>query len=190
MEIVLATNNVNKLKEVNEIAADSGIKFILPPNEFNPEETGSTFAENSYIKAFEAAKLSGQIALGDDSGLCVDVLNGAPGLYSARYAQTQDLRIERLLKELADTPNRNAQFICCMTLVNKEGNILYQTTGYCKGHIAHIRHGCNGFGYDPIFVPDNYDITIAEMDDDIKNQISHRGNALRQMLAFLINTNS
>ena len=189
MEIVFATNNINKLKEVNEIAQNSGITFILPPDSFNPEETGTTFAENSYIKASEAAKLSGKIALADDSGLCVNVLNGAPGLYSARYAETQQLRIKRLLNELAGEKDRQAQFVCCMTLVAPVGEILYQTTGYCKGHIAHAPSGTHGFGYDPIFIPDNYTITIAQMDDETKNNISHRGNALKQVLKFLSNTN-
>lgn len=185
MEIVFATNNINKLKEVNEIAKVSGVKFILPPEGFKPDETGSTFAENSYIKAADAAKLSGKTALADDSGLCVDALNGAPGLYSARYAETQELRIQRLLRELADKPNRNAQFVCCMTLVTPDGQILNQTTGYCKGHITDSPRGVNGFGYDPVFIPKDYNITIAEMDEQTKNQISHRGNALRQMLTYL-----
>ncbi len=189
MEIVFATNNINKLKEVNEIAEGSGISFILPPEGFNPEETGSTFAENSYIKAAAAAKLSGKVSLADDSGLCVEALNGAPGLYSARYAETRTLRIERLLKELSNISNRNAQFICCMTLVSPDGQVLNRTTGFCKGHITNAPHGNNGFGYDPVFVPENYNITIAEMNETDKNNISHRGNALRQMINYILNTN-
>ncbi len=189
MKLVFATNNINKLKEVNEIAKNSGVEFILPPDGFNPEENGQTFEENSYIKAYEAAKLSGQTALADDSGLCVDSLNGAPGLYSARYAPTQQQRIERLLKELSGKDNRNAKFVCCMTLVTPDGETLFQTTGICNGHITDKPDGVNGFGYDPVFIPDNYNITIARMDDSTKNSISHRGNALRQVLEFLSTTN-
>ena len=185
MEIVFATNNINKLKEVNEIAKVSGVKFILPPEGFNPDETGSTFAENSYIKAADAAKLSGKTALADDSGLCVDALNGAPGLYSARYADTQELRIQRLLRELADKPNRNAQFVCCMTLVTPDGQILNQTTGYCKGHITDSPRGVNGFGYDPVFFIDEAGMISAELPEGEKDRYSHRGKAARLMKMLL-----
>ncbi len=187
MEIVFATNNLHKLEEVNQISAGRGVTFILPPSGFNPIENGSTFEENSYIKAKEAAILSGKLALADDSGLCVDALNGLPGLYSARYAETQELRIKKLLCELKDINNRAAKFVCCMTLVNPNGEILYQTKGYCYGKITHSPKGLNGFGYDPIFLPDNYNETIAELPEDVKNTISHRFNALKQVLTFLNN---
>ncbi len=185
MEIVFATGNKNKLKEVNEIAEGSNVTFILPPPSFSPSETGKTFEENSYIKAFEAAKLSGAMSLADDSGLCVETLNGAPGLYSARYAETQELRIQKLLKELDGITNRNAYFICAMTLTAPDGKIIHQTTGYCRGKIAFTPAGNNGFGYDPIFVPDSYKITLAQFSDAEKNKLSHRGNALREMLAYI-----
>lgn len=185
MKIVLATNNKHKLEEINEISKNCGIEFILPPAGFDPIETGTTFAENSYIKAFEAAKLTNNLALADDSGLCVEALNGAPGIHSARYAETQDKRIEKLLSELAPYKNKTAKFVCCMTLVTADGEILHQTIGECCGQITNNRKGINGFGYDPIFVPNNYTCTLAELSEEEKNSISHRGHALRDMLSYL-----
>lgn len=184
-KIVFATGNPHKLQEVNEIAAGSGIQFILPPADFNPIETGKTFEQNSLIKAVEAAKLSGKISLADDSGLCVEALNGAPGIYSARYDSTPQKRIDKLLKNLAHMTNRNAKFVCAMTLVDKDGNVIRQEVGECHGVIAQNQAGDNGFGYDPIFIPDGYSITIAQMSEDEKNTISHRSRALRKMIKFI-----
>ena len=183
--IVFATGNPHKLQELKQIAGDCGIEFVLPPENFNPIENGKTFEENSYIKAFEASKLSGMVALADDSGLCVDVLNGEPGIYSARYAETQQKRIDKLLKNLDGKSNRKAKFVCAMTLVSPDGQIIFQTTGECHGHITEKQAGTNGFGYDPIFCPDGYDVTIAQLSNEEKNAISHRGNALRKVLAFI-----
>ena len=187
VKIIFATNNKHKVQEINEIAKDSGIEFDLPPAEFDPIETGQTFEENSYIKAYEAAKLTGQIALADDSGLCVEALNGAPGIHSARYAETQDLRIAKLLKELDSVDNRKAKFVCCMTLVSPDGEILNKVIGECYGEIVSESKGSHGFGYDPIFKPIGYKETLAELGEDVKNGISHRGNALRAMLDFISN---
>jgi XTP/dITP diphosphohydrolase len=185
LKIVFATGNLHKLSEINEIAKGSGIEFVLPPKGFNPEENGTTFCENSYIKAKEAAKLSNNIALADDSGLCVESLNGEPGIYSARYAPTPQERINKLLYNLADKANRNAKFVCAMTLVNSSGEVLSQKIGECHGKISKTQSGTNGFGYDPIFVPENFDITIADMSDDLKNKISHRSIALNKILEFI-----
>ena len=190
-KIVFATGNPHKLQELKAISGDCGIDFILPPDGFNPVEDGKTFEENSLIKACEASRLSGLPALADDSGLCVDALDGKPGIYSARYAETQHKKIDKLLKELEyvaanKSENRNAKFICSMSLVSADGEIIYQTIGECKGQIAKIQAGTNGFGYDPIFIPDGYNCTIAQLSDEEKNKISHRGKALRKMLNFLI----
>ena len=185
MKIVLATNNKHKLEEINDIAKGYDIEFILPPEAFDPIETGTTFSENSYLKASEASKLTNNIALADDSGLCVEALNGRPGIHSARYAETQDKRIEKLLKELEPFDNKKAKFVCCMTLTDKTGNIIHQALGECKGEITSDRKGTNGFGYDPIFKPDSYECTLAELSENEKNNISHRGHALRNMLEFL-----
>lgn len=185
MKIILGTGNPSKVFEINKIADNKEIEFILPPGKFNPEETGSTFEENSYIKAKSAYDLSGMISLADDSGLCIEALNGAPGLYSARYAGTQQAKIERVLFELKEAENRKAKFVCCMTLIGEDGKVLHVSKGECSGQIVREAHGVNGFGYDPIFQPDGYNITIAQMSEDEKNAISHRGNALRDMIKFL-----
>jgi len=187
MKIVLGTGNSHKVFEVNEIAKNSGVEFILPPEGFNPEETGNSFEENSLIKSREAARLSGQMSLADDSGLCIEALNGAPGLYSARYAGSQQEKIDRILSELRSIENRGAKFVCCMSLVDKDGNIIHISKGECRGKIIKEQKGVNGFGYDPVFQPDGYDITLAEMSEDGKNAISHRGRALRGMLEFIRN---
>lgn len=211
MKIVFATGNAHKLQEVNDIAKGSGVEFILPPEGFDPLENGTTFEENSYIKALEASKLSGMIALADDSGLCVEALDGAPGIYSARYAETPQARIDKLLNALDEVEHqihpslskggdgggftRRAKFVCAMTLVAPDGKIIFQTRGECHGEIAKHQSGTNGFGYDPIFIPTHpltpsptgrgERATIAELSEEEKNQISHRGKALRNVLEFL-----
>ncbi len=185
MKVVFATGNAHKLQEINEIAVGTDIEFVLPPEGFDPVEDGETFEENSLIKAREAARLSGMMSLADDSGLCVEALNGAPGVYSARYAETAQGRIEKLLDVLKDTDNRKAKFVCVMTLVDADGKVLFQTRGECHGEIAREQSGVNGFGYDPIFLIGS--TTMAEMSEDEKNEISHRGKALRNVLEFLQN---
>ena len=188
MKIVFATGNMHKLKEINDIAKGSNIEFILPPNGFDPIETGKTFEENSLIKAREAAKLSKNISLADDSGLCVEALNGEPGIYSARYAETPQARIDKLLNNLADEGNRKAKFVCAMTLVDEFGQILDKEIGECYGQIAKTQSGHNGFGYDPIFIPNGYEITVAEMSEELKNTISHRSIALNKILEYIKNS--
>ena len=197
IKLVFATSNPHKLQEIKDIAGDTDIIFLLPPNGFDPIEDGTTFEENSYIKAKEASKLSGILALADDSGLCVEALDGAPGIYSARYADTPQARIDKLLNALIGKENRNAKFVCAMTIVNPNGEIVFQTRGECHGHIAYKQAGTNGFGYDPVFIPNDtpftktqgIEITMAELSEDDKNKISHRGQALRNVLEFLKKTN-
>lgn len=185
LKIVFATGNMHKLKEINEIAKGSGIEFILPPRGFDPIETGKTFKENSLIKAKEATRLSHTISLADDSGLCVEALDGAPGIYSARYAETPQARIDKLLTNLADKGNRKAKFVCAMTLVDEFGKVLDSEIGECHGQIAKTQSGTNGFGYDPVFLVDGFGITMADMSEEQKNKISHRSKALHKILEFI-----
>lgn len=185
IKIVFATGNKHKLQEINEISKGSGIEFVLPPEGFNPIEDGKTFEENSQIKAIDAARLSHCISLADDSGLCVEALDGAPGIHSARYAETPQARIDKLLNNLKQVDNRKAQFVCVMTLVDAKGKILTQVKGVCNGKIATKQSGTNGFGYDPVFVVDNYGITMADMSEELKNKVSHRYNALKKVLLFI-----
>ena len=185
MKIVLGTGNPSIVFEINKIADCEDIEFIMPPKDFNPEESGKTFEENSYIKAKTAYELSHSMSLADDSGLCIEALNGAPGLYSARYAENQELKIKRVLSELEGVENIKAKFVCCMTLIDENGEILHVSKGECHGTIITEAKGSNGFGYDPIFQPNGFDKTIAQMSEDEKNAISHRGNALRDMIQFI-----
>ncbi len=185
-KIVFATSNPHKLEELKAICTDRcNVDFVLPPEGFDPVENGKTFEENSMIKAQEAARLSGLPALADDSGLCVDVLNGAPGIHSARYAETAQKRIDKLLNALNEIKNRKAKFVCVMTLVNEKGEVLTQKRGECLGEIAKKQAGINGFGYDPIFTVDGKSCTMAELSEYEKNKISHRAKALEQIIEYL-----
>ncbi len=185
--ITVATANPHKLKEINEINTFKNITLSIVEGDFDPEETGSNFEENAYIKAREAAKIMNNYALADDTGLCVDALGGAPGLYSARYAETAEKRIQRLLNELNDIPEdkRTANFTCAMVLVDKNGNIIHKETGMAEGIIVETNQGTNGFGYDPVFFMPEYNQTMAEMPTELKNKISHRAKALIPMLEWI-----
>lgn len=187
MKIVFATGNAHKLKEIKEIALGSDVDFVLPAEGFNPDENGATFEENSFIKAKEAARVSKMMALADDSGLCVESLDGAPGLYSARYADTPQKRIDKLLDAVKPFENRNAKFVCAMTLVDENGDKIFSTVGECHGRIAENQSGNGGFGYDPVFLVEDSDKTMAELSEEEKNMVSHRGRALRNVLKYLSN---
>lgn len=190
-KIVLATSNPHKVEEINAITKDLGVEFVLPPDGFNPEENGTTFEENAFIKAKEANNLTGMPVLADDSGLCVEALNWGPGIYSSRYADTSQKRIEKLLNELKNVPveKRNAKFVCAMVLLDKTGKILFSERGECFGAIGFEQKGTNGFGYDPIFIVKNTDLTMAELSEDEKNKISHRAVVLNKIINFVQNNN-
>ena len=185
MKIILASSNKHKVKEINAIVSSSNIEFILPPQDFDPIENGKTFEENSLIKAKAAWELGKTWTLADDSGLCIDALNGAPGIHSARYAETPQARIDRVLKEMHSSNNRSACFKCCMTLLNPDGEVAFSYTGVCEGSIVETQRGINGFGYDPIFLVDGTNKTMAELSEDEKNEISHRGRALKEVIKYL-----
>lgn len=190
MKIVLASSNKHKVQEINDIVKtkygkECNIEFVLPPEGFDPIEDGKTFEENSRIKAMAAWELTKSWALADDSGLCIKSLNGAPGLYSARYAETPQKRIERVLTEMKDKTDRTAEFVCAMTLINPQGEVAFACKGICKGSITQEPAGSNGFGYDPIFLVEGRTTTMAELSEEEKNQISHRSQALNQILDVL-----
>ena len=187
LKIILATSNPHKLEEINAINKNPEIVFDVVQGDFNPVENGKNFMENAIIKAQEASKIMNTYCLADDSGLCVDALNGRPGIYSARYAPTQKEKIEKLLKELNQVPQekRQAHFTCAMALVNSKGEILHTQEGRVEGFIGYEAKGTNGFGYDPIFYVPEYKQTIAELPEEIKNKISHRANALIPMLKWI-----
>jgi len=187
IEIVLASSNAHKVKEINAIANAHGINFVKVKEGFDPVEDGETFEANSAIKAKAASVLMKTYALADDAGLCVDELDGRPGIYSARYAPTQAEKIAKLLDELKNIPDnkRTAHFVCSMTLTNANGDIVHTTKGICNGKIAHSPYGNGGFGYDPIFIVDSLNKTMAEFSLDEKNTLSHRAKALLPMIKWI-----
>lgn len=187
MIITVATGNPHKLEEIKEINPYKDIDLKIVEGEFSPVENGKNFAENAFIKAKLASELSSGYSFADDTGLCVDALDGRPGLYTARYAPTQDEKIAKLLSELRDIPfeKRTARFICSMALTDKDGNLIYTTEGIMEGYIAEKRGGKGGFGYDPIFYIPEYKMTVAELPDGVKNTVSHRAKALIPMLEFI-----
>jgi len=190
MEVCFATNNINKIKEVQAILGNEfrllsleeiGCKVELP-------ETQATIAENSAQKARYVWENFGVACFADDSGLEVEVLNNEPGVFSARYAglpRDDEKNIALLLKNLEAKTNRKAQFRTCITLITEKGE--WQFEGIVRGEIIKQKKGENGFGYDPIFVPDGYKQTFAEMTAEQKNAISHRAIAVKKLAEFLQN---
>ena len=191
-EVVFASHNAGKINEIKELLQPFGInvKSALDIELPDVEETGSTFAENSLLKSQTIAELTGLPCIADDSGLCVDALNGAPGVYSARYAPNRDFDkgMEKLLAEMAQSPNksRKAHFSCVISLAFPNGGYeLFE--GRVDGHIATEKQGIGGFGYDPLFIPDGFAKSFAQMSKDEKNQVSHRGRAVEKLKAYLKN---
>lgn len=189
MEIVIATNNKDKLIEYKNILKEFNIKCISL-KELNivcdPQETGTTFKENSLIKAQEIAKFTDKMIIADDSGIEVDELKGELGVYSHRFMGENTSYPEKCMEIIRriEGKNRTARFVCCITLLNYKGQI-NQFEGVIEGSIGYELNGNNGFGYDPIFIPNGYSITTAEMSDKQKHSISHRGNAARLLVEFL-----
>jgi len=192
-QFVLATGNKGKVAELASMLAPLDIE-LLPQSHFNVQdvpETGTTFIENAIIKARHAAKITGLPAIADDSGLEVMTLGGAPGIYSARYAgenASDQANIDKLLERLKDTPDdqRQARFVCILVYMASENDptpIICQ--GFWNGAITRDQQGLSGFGYDPIFAVNDHDCTSAELSKATKNQISHRAQALQQLLPQL-----
>lgn len=187
-KLVIATGNKNKVKEIKSKLEENNIKveLITVDQPFNPEETGVKFSQNAYIKAYAAAKKMNMPAIGDDSGLCIDALAGEPGIYSARYADTNEERIQKVLDELKDVPRekRTAHFVSALAVVDPAGETLYSCEGKCEGIILDELKGNNGFGYDPIFYIPELAKTMAELDMKEKNRVSHRSDALNQFIEW------
>lgn len=191
-KLVIASHNQGKIKEISELLAPFGIDVVsaVDLNLPDVEETGTTFEENARLKAVALAKLSGEFCLADDSGLCVDALDGRPGVYSARYAPNRDFDkgMEMLLQEVSqsDKKTRAAHFSCVIALADPKDLSCKIFEGRVNGHLSEEKHGNGGFGYDPIFVPDEGDgRTFAEMNGEEKSKISHRGRALSAFIRSL-----
>lgn len=190
--IILATNNKSKVKEISEMMSGSDITFeSLADAGINVEveETGTTFEENALLKAREICKLSGKPTISDDSGLEIDALDGAPGIYSSRFMgedTSYDIKNNALIEKLENVadPDRTARFRCCMALVLPDGRE-FVTEGAMEGIIAREPKGINGFGYDPILFIPEYNRTSAELSSEEKNNISHRGEALHKMIEVI-----
>lgn len=180
--LIVATQNSGKLAEMQQYLGDLNWDLQLMPADLEIEETGTTFTENAVLKATQAAQYTGHWAIADDSGLEVHALGGAPGIYSARYGKDDDDRIDRLLRELADTDDRSAQFVCVIAIASPDHNTILHAQGICLGEILTERRGTGGFGYDPIFWVPDCQQTYAEMSKETKRQISHRGRAFVALL--------
>ena len=196
MKIVLATRNQGKIEEIRSLLKGQEIRGGIEIHSLKdyphiPEivEDGATFSENARKKALIVAQLTGQIAVADDSGLEVDALGGAPGVYSARFAgegASDSANIKKLLELLRDIPSekRGARFVCVMALATPDGEVSL-VEGECRGMIAMEERGMSGFGYDPVFIVSGYGETFAELGSEVKNKISHRARALSKLCRLL-----
>ena len=187
MKVVLASKNRHKLEEISKITEKFDMELVLQSDlgvDIDVEENGTTFEENSFIKAEAVMKATGLPALADDSGIAVDALNGEPGIYSARYGFDESLddwgRLCLLLKNTEHVPDgqRQAKFVCVITMVTPDGKTI-QARGEIHGELTREARGENGFGYDPIFYYPPLGKTTAELSPEEKNQVSHRANALK-----------
>ncbi|MEL6472114.1 MAG: RdgB/HAM1 family non-canonical purine NTP pyrophosphatase [Cyanobacteria bacterium J06623_4] len=183
--VVVATGNPGKLSELKDYLQSLGWDLALKPKEIEVEETGETFLENARLKASEVAIATQQWAIADDSGLAVKALDGAPGVYSSRYGDSDAARISRVLRELGDEPDRRAEFVCAIALARPDGTIALETEGRCPGAILLEGQGKGGFGYDPIFFVQSQGKTFAEMSSTEKERYSHRGIAFEQLMPAL-----
>lgn len=187
MKVVLASKNPHKLVEISQITEKFGMELVLESQlgvDIDVEETGSTFEENSFLKAEAVMKATGLPALADDSGICVDALGGEPGIYSARYGFDDSLddfgRLQLLLKNTEQVPDgrRQAQFVCVITFVTPDGKVI-QARGEVHGELLRVPAGEGGFGYDPIFYYPPFGKSLAQVSPAEKNSVSHRANALK-----------
>ena len=186
MKLILASNNQKKVSELRAILADLPVEILTQREagcNFEVDETGMTFEENAFLKADAAAKATGLAAVADDSGLMVDALSGEPGVYSARYTGTHDAtdaeRCAFLLRKMGDVDDRSARFVSCICCILPDGRRI-ETRGECPGVILNAPRGGGGFGYDPVFQPEGFDQSMAELGTEVKNHISHRAKALER----------
>ena len=193
MKILIATTNEGKIAEFRSLLSDERLEFIgldalsdIP----DVEETGNTFAENAKLKAVAYSSYFGLHTLADDSGLEVEALNGRPGVFSARYGGVNidyAAKIRLLLDEInaAEKRSRTASFVSHIVFASPDGDVLFEAEGVCEGSIAFEPKGSNGFGYDPVFIPDGFDQTFGELSDDVKQKVSHRAHAIAKIMRYL-----
>ena len=185
MKIILASNNKKKMLEMQSLLADMGVEIVSQREagcDFEVDETGVTFEENAYLKAAAVTQATGEIAVADDSGLMVDALDGAPGVHSARFTgnheDSDEQRYLYLLEKLQGVTDRSAKFVSSICCTFPNGDVI-RARGECTGKIGLNPVGEGGFGYDPVFIPDGFDCSMAELGSEKKNEIAHRGKAVR-----------
>ena len=183
--LYLASKNLGKITEYQKLLSDVNCQLALQPDSIDVVETGKTFRENAAKKACEVSKKLNNYAIADDSGLCIEALNGSPGIYSSRYADNDKDRIKRVLSELEGVHDRNAYFVANVCVANPYGEIILDIEEKCFGTILLSARGTNGFGYDPIFEEISSRLTFAEMSNDIKDNLSHRGKAIAKLIPKL-----
>ena len=184
LPLIIASSNEGKIREFKKLLDDFPFNLLTQPIGLEIEETGNTFMENARIKAIAVSKETGNLSLADDSGLSVEALGGAPGIYSSRYANSDKARIEKLLAELKPFQNRKARFECALCIASGS-KVLIEVSGFCEGLITSAPKGKKGFGYDPIFEVSGLGETYAEMDHEKKKHIGHRGNAFKLLIPEL-----
>ena len=193
-KLLIGTGNVGKLREIKTILGDVPYELVSLADfrdTETPEENGATYRANAMLKAQSYARQTGLLTLADDSGLEVEALNWAPGVLSARYAgddasdaERRSLLLSELTKQAHET--RTARFVCVVAIADSSADVINVCEGISEGRLTDVERGLGGFGYDPLFVPNGYDLTFAELPDAVKNEISHRGRALAKAREFLL----
>lgn len=186
--LFFATTNPGKLNEAQRILRQAGVAVLSLADfpklkSIEIEETGSTFAENAYLKAKAFGELSQVLTLAEDAGLVVDALDGKPGVRSARFAANDQARIKKLLRLMKGKVDRQAKFVSVLALYDPKTEEIGFFKGVVRGKIADQAKGKGGFGYDPVFIPEGYERTFGELGDEVKNEVSHRGRALEKLIA-------
>ena len=184
--LFLASKNKGKIEEYKKLLAGVNCKLLLQPESLEVEEDGLTFRDNAIKKASEVSRKTNNFSIADDSGICIEALGGKPGIYSSRYAENDQKRIERVLRELDGVQNRSAFFIANICVCSPNGEVIIESEAKCHGNIILNRRGKSGFGYDPIFEESSTRLTFSEMKNDIKDSCSHRGKALKKIIPDLI----
>ncbi len=184
--LYLASKNKGKIEEYNKLLVGVNCKLLLQPESIEVEEDGLTFRDNAIKKASEVSRKTNNFSIADDSGICIEALGGKPGIYSSRYAENDQRRIERVLRELDGVQNRGAFFIANICVCSPNGEVIIESEAKCNGNIILNPRGESGFGYDPIFEESSTRLTFAEMNNEIKDSCSHRGKALKKIIPDLI----
>ena len=186
-KLYLASKNQGKIEEYKKLLLNVNCQLLLQPESIEVEENGITFRENAIKKASEVSKKTRNYAIADDSGICIDALDGRPGIYSSRYAENDQKRIERVLHELDGEENRGAFFIANVCVCSPTGDVILESEAKCFGSIILSPRGNRGFGYDSIFEELSNKLTFAEMNNELKDLCSHRGKAVKKIIPQLLN---